>query len=52
MDWSTNVSSANTWWRVNANVDDGLWEKEVIKDIPTDGALAGSEAVDGCWVLV
>jgi hypothetical protein len=26
-------------------------EKEVIKDIPTDGALAGSEA-DGCWVLV
>jgi hypothetical protein len=26
-------------------------EKEVIKDIPTDGALAGSEA-DGCWALV
>jgi hypothetical protein len=26
-------------------------EKEVIKDIPTNGALAGSE-VDGCWVLV
>jgi hypothetical protein len=26
-------------------------EKEVIKDIPTDGALAGSKA-DGCWVLV
>jgi hypothetical protein len=26
-------------------------EKEVINDIPTDGALAGSEA-DGCWVLV
>jgi hypothetical protein len=25
-------------------------EKEVIKDIPTDGALAGSEA-DGCWFL-
>jgi hypothetical protein len=26
-------------------------EKEVIKDIPTNGALAGCEA-DGCWVLV
>jgi hypothetical protein len=26
-------------------------EKEVVKDIPTDGALAGSEA-DGCWALV
>jgi hypothetical protein len=26
-------------------------EKEVIKVIPTDGALADSEA-DGCWVLV
>jgi hypothetical protein len=27
-------------------------EKEAIKVIPTDGALANSEAVDGCWVLV
>jgi hypothetical protein len=26
-------------------------EEEVIKDIPTDGVLAGSEA-DGCWALV
>jgi hypothetical protein len=26
-------------------------EKEVIKVIPTNGALADSE-VDGCWVLV
>jgi hypothetical protein len=26
-------------------------EKELIKDISTDGALAGSEA-DGCWALV
>jgi hypothetical protein len=26
-------------------------EKEVIKDIPTDEPLAGSEA-DGCWALV
>jgi hypothetical protein len=24
----------------------------VVKAIPTDGALAISEAVDGCWVLV
>jgi hypothetical protein len=28
-----------------------LEEKKVIKIIPTDGALADSEA-DGCWVLV
>jgi hypothetical protein len=28
-----------------------LKEKEVIKVIPIDEALAGSEA-DGCWVLV
>jgi hypothetical protein len=27
-------------------------EKEVIKVIPTGGALADFEAVDGCWVLV
>jgi hypothetical protein len=27
-------------------------ESKVIRAIPTDGALAGSEAVDGCWVLV
>jgi hypothetical protein len=27
-------------------------EKEAMKVIPTDGALADSEAVDGCWVLV
>jgi hypothetical protein len=27
-------------------------KKEVIKVIPTGGALADSEAVDGCWVLV
>jgi hypothetical protein len=26
-------------------------EKEVMKVIPTDGALADSEA-DGCWALV
>jgi hypothetical protein len=26
-------------------------DKEVMKVIPTDGALADSEA-DGCWVLV
>jgi hypothetical protein len=27
-------------------------EKKAMKVIPTDGALADSEAVDGCWVLV
>jgi hypothetical protein len=27
-------------------------KKEAIKVIPTGGALADSEAVDGCWVLV
>jgi hypothetical protein len=27
-------------------------EKEVIKVIPAGGALANSEAVYGCWVLV
>jgi hypothetical protein len=27
-------------------------EKEAIKVIPTDGALADSKAVDGCGVLV
>jgi hypothetical protein len=27
-------------------------EEEAMKVIPTGGALAGSEAVDGCWVLV
>jgi hypothetical protein len=27
-------------------------EKEVMKVIPTRGALANSEVVDGCWVLV
>jgi hypothetical protein len=35
---------------VNASVNNDLWRKEAIKDIPTDGALAGSEA-DGCWAL-
>jgi hypothetical protein len=29
-----------------------LKRSKVIRAIPTDGALAGSEAVDGCWVLV
>jgi hypothetical protein len=29
-----------------------LKEKEAIKVIPMDGALADSEAVDVCWVLV
>jgi hypothetical protein len=33
-------------------VDSDLWkERKVIKVIPMDEALAGSEA-DGCWVLV
>jgi hypothetical protein len=27
-------------------------EKEAMKVIPTDGALADSRTVDGCWVLV
>jgi hypothetical protein len=27
-------------------------DKEAIKVIPTGGALADSEAIDGCWVLV
>jgi hypothetical protein len=27
-------------------------EKEAIKVKPTGGALADSEAIDGCWVLV
>jgi hypothetical protein len=27
-------------------------KKEAVKVIPTGGALADSEAVDGCWVLV
>jgi hypothetical protein len=27
-------------------------KKEAMKVIPTGGALADSEAVDGCWVLV
>jgi hypothetical protein len=33
-------------------VNIGLDKSKVIRAIPTDGALAGSEAVDGCWVLV
>jgi hypothetical protein len=28
-----------------------IFEKRVIKVIPVDGALAGSEA-EGCWILV
>jgi hypothetical protein len=27
-------------------------DKEEIKVIPTSGALADSEVVDGCWLLV
>jgi hypothetical protein len=27
-------------------------KKEAMKVVPIDGALADSEAVDGCWVLV
>jgi hypothetical protein len=27
-------------------------EKEAVKVIPTGGALADPEAVDGCWVLI
>jgi hypothetical protein len=27
-------------------------KKEAMKVIPLDGALAESEAIDGCWVLV
>jgi hypothetical protein len=27
-------------------------KEEAMKVKPTDGALADSEAVDGCWVLV
>jgi hypothetical protein len=27
-------------------------ESKVVRAIPIDGALAGSEVVDGCWVLV
>jgi hypothetical protein len=34
-------------------VNNGLErESKVIRAILTDGALAGSEVVDGCWVLV
>jgi hypothetical protein len=33
-------------------VNNGLDKSKVVKVIPTGGALAGSEAVDGCWVLV
>jgi hypothetical protein len=28
-----------------------IFEEKVIKDIPIDGAFAGSEA-EGCWILV
>jgi hypothetical protein len=28
-----------------------IFEEKVIKVIPVDGALAGSEA-EGCWILV
>jgi hypothetical protein len=38
--------------RVNASVSNGLDKSKVIRVIPTDGALAVSEAIDGCWVLV
>jgi hypothetical protein len=27
-------------------------KSKVVRAIPTDGALAGSEVVDGCWILV
>jgi hypothetical protein len=27
-------------------------KKEAMKVIPTGGALADSESIDGCWVLV
>jgi hypothetical protein len=28
-----------------------IFEEKVVKDVPIDGALAGSEA-EGCWILV
>jgi hypothetical protein len=34
-------------------VNNGLEkENKIVRGIPIDGALAGSEAIDGCWVLV
>jgi hypothetical protein len=33
-------------------VNNALDKSKVVRVIPTDEALAGSEAVDGCWVLV
>jgi hypothetical protein len=33
-------------------VNNGLDKSEVVRAIPTDGALVGFETVDGCWALV
>jgi hypothetical protein len=42
-------------WQIEGKCQCKEWSlkgSKIIRIIPADGALAGSEVVDGCWILV